>query len=95
MLVIDEHGNRSRAPSVGQIELQRNQWLAGFETAGGGYGDPLERDPEMVLEDAIEHYISIEHASDVYGVELTGSMEDESLRVDFTATEIRRKALHS
>ncbi len=95
MLVIDEHGNRSRAPSVGQIELQRNQWLTGFETAGGGYGDPLERDPEMVLEDVIEQYISIEHASDVYGVELTGSMEDESLCVDFTATEIRRKTLHS
>jgi N-methylhydantoinase B len=35
---------------------------------GGGYGDPLERDPEAVLEDVIEGYVSVEGARADYGV---------------------------
>lgn len=35
---------------------------------GGGYGNPYERDPEMVLNDVIEGYISIESAKEDYGV---------------------------
>ncbi len=35
---------------------------------GGGYGDPLERAPEDVLEDVIDEYVSIERAARDYGV---------------------------
>ncbi|MEM4417523.1 MAG: hydantoinase B/oxoprolinase family protein, partial [Nitrososphaerota archaeon] len=35
---------------------------------GGGWGNPLERDPLMVLEDVIEGYITIESAESIYGV---------------------------
>ncbi len=35
---------------------------------GGGYGNPLERDPELVVNDVIEGYISIESAKKDYGV---------------------------
>ena len=35
---------------------------------GGGYGNPLERDPEMVERDVIEEYVSIEAAKKDYGV---------------------------
>lgn len=35
---------------------------------GGGYGDPLERDPEAVLRDVLEAKVSVERARDVYGV---------------------------
>lgn len=35
---------------------------------GGGYGDPFERDPERVLEDVINGYVSIEAAERDYGV---------------------------
>ena len=37
---------------------------------GGGYGDPLERDKEMVLEDYREGYISEETARNIYKVEV-------------------------
>ncbi len=40
---------------------------------GGGYGDPLQREPEMVLEDAIEGYVSIERARTDYGVAIDPS----------------------
>lgn len=35
---------------------------------GGGFGDPLERDPEAVLEDVIDGYVSIDRAAKDYGV---------------------------
>jgi len=37
---------------------------------GGGYGDPLERDPEKVLEDYHQGYITREHAKSAYGVDI-------------------------
>ncbi len=35
---------------------------------GGGYGDPLERDPAVVLNDVIHGYVSPQAARDTYGV---------------------------
>jgi N-methylhydantoinase B len=35
---------------------------------GGGYGDPLERDPERVLEDVLEELVSVDAARSYYGV---------------------------
>jgi N-methylhydantoinase B len=35
---------------------------------GGGFGDPLERDPEAVLEDVIDGYVSVGRARRDYGV---------------------------
>ena len=35
---------------------------------GGGYGDPLERQPERVLHDVVEGFVSIEAAAREYGV---------------------------
>ncbi|MCA2380082.1 hydantoinase B/oxoprolinase family protein [Agrobacterium genomosp. 3 str. RTP8] len=40
-----------------------------FETTGGGgWGNPFERSAEMVLEDVLDDYISIEAAEKLYGV---------------------------
>ena len=38
-------------------------WTAG----GGGYGDPLERDRELVLEDVIDELVSVDRAETEYG----------------------------
>lgn len=35
---------------------------------GGGYGDPMERDPERVLQDVIDEYVSVRRAKLDYGV---------------------------
>ena len=40
---------------------------------GGGFGDPMERDPELVAEDVREGYVSPTVAHNVYGVVLTSS----------------------
>ena len=35
---------------------------------GGGYGSPLERDPQLVLDDVVDGYVSIAAARAIYGV---------------------------
>jgi N-methylhydantoinase B len=54
---------------------------------GGGFGDPMERDPELVGEDVREGYVSPTVAHNVYGVVLTTSGD-----VDVYATRLRRAA---
>jgi N-methylhydantoinase B/oxoprolinase/acetone carboxylase alpha subunit len=39
---------------------------------GGGYGDPMERDPELVLRDVLDDYITTSDAREHYGVVLAG-----------------------
>ena len=46
---------------------------------GGGYGDPFTRDPEAVLEDVIEGYVSIEAARRDYGVVVEYLGKDDQL----------------
>jgi N-methylhydantoinase B len=57
---------------------------------GGGWGDPLDRDPEAVRADVIEEFISQESAREEYGVALR-----DDLTVDRAATERTRNALRS
>ena len=62
---------------------------------GGGFGSPLERDPEAVREDALDEYVSVEAARERYGVVLTGSVEACDLEVDRDATESLRARLRA
>jgi len=57
---------------------------------GGGYGDPMERDPEAVLRDVRNGKVSAGKAQEEYGVIL----KEDPLRIDRTATKHRRANLH-
>ncbi len=55
---------------------------------GGGFGDPLEREPETVLADAREGYISCAAAQRDYGVVVVET--ERGFSVDATATARKR-----
>jgi len=57
---------------------------------GGGWGDPLDREPELVRADVAEEFISLKSAREHYGVVLT-----EDLSVDEGATRKLRDRLRS
>lgn len=57
---------------------------------GGGWGDPLDREPQAVLDDVLDEYVSVAGAARDYGVVLTGSLADLTLAVDVEATEALR-----
>jgi N-methylhydantoinase B len=60
------------------------------EVAGaGGWGDPLDRDPAMVLRDVRNEFVSLAAAQADYGLVLAG----KPLAVDEAATRARREAL--
>lgn len=54
--------------------------------AGGGYGDPLDRDPELVLGDVLDGYVSVQGAREDYGVVI----DAQTLAVDLPATAALR-----
>jgi N-methylhydantoinase B len=62
---------------------------------GGGWGDPLDRDPHAVLDDVLDEYVSVEGAARDYGVILIGSIDDLTLAVDEPATAAHRSKLRS
>ncbi|HXD98517.1 MAG TPA: hydantoinase B/oxoprolinase family protein, partial [Candidatus Acidoferrum sp.] len=55
---------------------------------GGGYGNPLERDPALVRRDVVRGYLTAEDAERDYGVVLRGA----PVGVDVEATARRRAA---
>ena len=61
-------------------------------TGGGGWGNPLERDPALVVRDVVWRKVSPEAALADYGVVLTGSLDDDSLSYDDAATAAERAA---
>jgi len=60
--------------------------VAFYSAGGGGYGDPFERDPEMVRRDVIYGYVSVEQAREDYGVVI----DPETFEIDYKATERMR-----
>jgi N-methylhydantoinase B len=66
-----------------------------INNAGGGWGDPLEREPERVKRDVRDGYVTIEGAARHYGVVVTGDPEEdpEGLAVDLEGTERLRQEL--
>lgn len=63
---------------------------------GGGYDDPLERDPEFVREDVADEYVSIERARKDYGVVLHVVDADlAEYAVDREATELERARIRA
>jgi len=90
---IDLTGTETTLPSVGSVELRPGEWVVGVDNGGGGYGRPVERDPEGVLADVLEGWVSREQAETTYGVVLAGSPAGTGLTVDREATTARRRAL--
>ena len=58
---------------------------------GGGWGDPFKRDPQRVLDDVLDEYVSLEAAERDYGVVFEGRLDDYTLQVDEEATKAFRE----
>jgi N-methylhydantoinase B len=59
-------------------------------TGGGGRGDPLARDPALVVRDLLWRKVSPEAALTAYGVVLTGAVDSDDLGFDAAATATER-----
>ncbi|MBW2370308.1 MAG: hydantoinase B/oxoprolinase family protein, partial [Deltaproteobacteria bacterium] len=78
--------NDSDADPSGLTLCSNGDVISFYSAGGGGYGDPLKRDPAAVEKDVRYGYVSIEKAREDYGVVI----EPETLRLDAGATESLR-----
>lgn len=90
--VLVRGGNQEELEGSGNYEGLRHGDLLRLTAAGsGGWGNPLERDAQMVLDDVIEGYVSVEGARRNYGVVINADM----LEVDVEGTERLRASMES
>jgi N-methylhydantoinase B len=87
--VVRRDGTREELPSKKMLVLHPGDQLWERIAGGAGYGDPLEREPDLVLADVLDGKVSPEIARLVYGVVLTAGGDS----VDDVATKASREAL--
>jgi N-methylhydantoinase B len=77
-LVNGEHGY-----PYGLTRLDPGDVVTMEAAGGGGYGNPMERDPERVVEDVLNGYVTPEHAREEYGV----VFDPDTMQLDEEATK--------
>jgi N-methylhydantoinase B len=91
-VTVDARGaGRDLGGLVDGEEVLAGQVVRVVTTGGGGWGDPLTREPEFVQRDVIEGKVSEEAARSDYGVVLSG----KDLMIDTAATAKLRADLQA
>lgn len=86
----DSWGNIHHPEGVPErIPLPEGSLLVDYVSGGGGFGDPLEREPEAVLRDYKRGWVSSETVRETYGV----VFDRLDKGVDTDATEKQRKEI--
>ena len=78
-------------PSISRTYMETGDVYHSLTMGGGGFGDPIEREPERVLRDCRDGWVSAEQARRVYGVVLTS----DRTAVDGDATALRREEIRT
>jgi N-methylhydantoinase B len=87
MNYLNPERNPAPLPSKLTMTMRRGDLFRHEVAGGGGWGDPLERDPALVLRDVLNEFISERAAREDYGVVLAG----KPLAVDVVATKALRE----
>ena len=89
MNYLNPDGENRPLPSKLTMTIRRGDVFRHEVAGAGGWGDPLERDPTMVLRDVRNDFVSLAAACTDYGVVLAG----KPLAVDKAATRGLRERL--
>jgi N-methylhydantoinase B len=84
---------RVLGPKVRDLALRHGDVYEGWSAGGGGYGDPLDRDPVDVARDVADGYVSVDAALQFYGVTLTDEGQVEPQRTRAARDVIRERRL--
>ncbi len=83
--------NNEPADPSGLTFCEPGDSVAFYSAGGGGYGDPLERDPGLVERDVVYGYVSLTQAKESYGVVI----DPKLLKLDMAATQVLRQEMKS
>ena len=87
-IAVSKQGQVKNMPTKFLETLNSGDWMRIEWPGAGGWGNPKERDPELVLWDVIEEKVSIERARDIYAVNI---MPDKR-SIDWTETRKLRSS---
>ena len=84
--VIIKHpdGKEEKKMKASAMPIKANTIITTYTGGGGGFEQPFERDPENVLNDVINKYVSIEKAKDHYRVTIEENLQinnEETLKL--------------
>jgi len=85
--IIRKTGEKVEIPSKGDYELYEGDEVHSTAAGGGGYGDPLKRKPEFVLQDVLDGNVSLKAAANDYGA----IINEESMTINWEKTAELRK----
>lgn len=91
MYFIDKEGNERQFRTFDIQPMFPGERLVTKCTGGGGWGNPLDRDPALVQDDVMDGLVSIGRAREAYGVVL----DEQTLELQVDATEKVRKELRA
>ncbi|MGV3553572.1 hydantoinase B/oxoprolinase family protein [Rhizobium sp.] len=69
-LVMRKDGTSERYAFASGVRVDKDDVIRVMTGAGGGIGNPRDRDPELVRQDVKNGYLTAEHAAEVYGVKV-------------------------
>ncbi|MCW2983205.1 MAG: hydantoinase B/oxoprolinase family protein [Conexibacter sp.] len=85
-----EGTNEPTRSKLTHLVIGRGDVLVTVSGGGGGLGDPLLRDPALVVADVVAGYLTAAHAREIYGVIVTPEGEHDVAASDARQAEIRR-----
>ena len=85
-------GALREADPTGTVVLAPGERLISVAPGGGGYGDPALREPDRVLKDVREGWISAERAREIYRVVIRVGDEGHPILDEDATTSLRAKA---
>jgi N-methylhydantoinase B len=93
--IVNPEGNRRILPVLMTevVDLNEGDVFQHIMSSGGGYGEPLDRSPDLVVADIQNEKVSLQHAREAYGVVAEGEGRQASL--DLPATAALRKTMRA
>lgn len=86
-------GTMDPVPPISHQQIGVGEELLHLLSGGGGYGSPLDREPELVRADVLAQWLSFERARNVYGVVFEAETLTDDLTIDRDGTEKQRRHL--
>lgn len=89
--IAEGESSKVMLPPFAEPVIEVGEAIVSESSSGGGYGDPLERDPYLVAHRVREEWISKEFAEKIYGVVVDDSKEEYV--PDIEATKVLRQKM--
>ncbi len=88
-VILERRGQKTEVRRLTAEILSRGDLISIRTSGGGGWGDPLDRDPKLVLEDLKNQLITTEIAENIYGVVINAN----TLQINWEKTKEKRNQL--